>query len=130
MKENVSLVVTSALTILLTMVHLADDYSRGFSPSSPSASWVAPVLGLWLVATLLHRDRRTAHVMILVMSLLAAGLPVLHLMGKSGITGGATPKTAGAVFFAWTLLAVGATATSSVILSARGLWSLWRGQPR
>jgi hypothetical protein len=64
------------------------------------------------------------------MSLLAAGLPVLHLMGKSGITGGATPKTAGAVFFAWTLLAVGATATSSVILSARGLWSLQRRQAK
>ncbi len=44
--------------------------------------------------------------------------------------GGEIAKSSGAYFFVWTLLALGVTATFSVILSVRGLWSLQRGQPR
>ncbi|MCA1614479.1 MAG: hypothetical protein LC800_10175 [Acidobacteria bacterium] len=36
----------------------------------------------------------------------------------------------GEFFFVWTLIALGVTTLFSVILSARGLWSLRRGQPR
>ena len=32
------------------------------------------------------------------------------------------------IFFIWTILALGVTALFSLILSARGLWSLRRGQ--
>jgi hypothetical protein len=39
-------------------------------------------------------------------------------------------KSGGAFFFAWTPIALGVTAIFSVILSVRGLWSLWRGKPR
>jgi hypothetical protein len=91
---------------------------------------VAPVLALWVYATLVLGERRAGRVFILVMSLLASGLPVLHLMGRSGITGGATAKSAGAFFFAWTLLMLGVTSIVSAVLSVRGLWSLRRGQPR
>jgi hypothetical protein len=131
MKGNVSLVVTSVLTMLLAMVHLADDYSRGFSKAAGgfSGTPVPLVLALWLFATLVWVDRRSGLVTILLMSLLCSGLPVLHMMGKSGITGGATPKTAGALFFALTLLAVGTTAICSVMLAVRGLWQLRRGRP-
>ena len=61
------------------------------------------------------------------MSLLASGLPVIHTTGSGGLTGGI--ESGGAFFFAWTLIALGVTAIFSVILSARGLWSLRRGQP-
>jgi hypothetical protein len=128
MKPTVALTVTSLLTILLAMFHLADDYSRGFSPGGINNLAVFPVLALWLYATLVLGERRWGHVVVLILSFAAAGLPVLHMIGRSGITGGATPKTAGAFFFAWTLLAVGVTAIASVILSARGLWSLRRGR--
>jgi len=47
-----------------------------------------------------------------------------------GIAGGRITGTSGAFFFVWTLLALGVTAVFSVILSARGLWNLRRGQPR
>ena len=126
MKRNTVLTITSVLTILLTMVHLADDYSRGFSPGGLNNLPVAPVLALWLYSALMLVERRSGHVVILVMSLLASGLPVLHMSGKSGITGGATPESAGALFFAFTLLALGATSSLAVIASARGLWSLRR----
>jgi hypothetical protein len=127
-KQNVALTVTSLLSVLFTLVHLADDYSRGFSPGGLTP--VAPVLAIWVYATLVLGERRWSRVVILVMSLLASGLPVLHMMGRSGITGGATAKSAGAFFFAWTLLVLGVTSVVSVILSVRGLWSLRRGQPR
>lgn len=126
MKRNTVLTITSVLTILFTMVHLADDYSRGFSPGGLNNLPVAPVLALWLYSALMLVERRLGLVVILVMSLLASGLPVLHMAGKSGITGGATPESAGAFFFAWTLLALGAVSIFSVIASARGLWSLRR----
>ena len=121
--------VTSLLSVLFTMVHLADDYSRGFSQGDLTSLPVAPVLALWVYATLMLGERRSGRVFILVMSILASGLPVLHLMGRSGITGGATAKSAGAFFFAWTLLVLGVSSAVSVILSVRGLWSLRRGQP-
>ncbi len=50
------------------------------------------------------------------------------MIGKGGVTGGI--KSGGAFFFAWTLIALGVTALFSVTLSARGLRSLQRGQPR
>jgi hypothetical protein len=123
-KHTVTLTVTSLLSVLFTMVHLADDYSRGFSTGDLATLPVAPVLAIWVYATLVLGERRSGLVVILVMSLLASGLPVLHLMGRSGITGGATPKSAGALFFAWTLLVLGVTSACSVFLSVRGLWGL------
>jgi hypothetical protein len=120
-KHTTTLTVTSVLTIVLTMLHLADDYSRGFSVGDLTSAPVTPVLALWLYATMVLVERRSGKVVILVMSLLAWGISILHLTGKSGITGGATPKTAGAVVFALTLLALGTTAMASVLLSVRGL---------
>ena len=129
-KHNVALTVTSLLSVLFTMVHLADDYSRGFSTGDLSSLPVAPVLAFWVFATLVLGERRSGLAVNLVMSLLASGLPVLHLMGRSGITGGATAKSAGALFFAWTLLVLGVTSVVSAMLSVRGLWSLRRGQAK
>jgi hypothetical protein len=125
-RHTVSLTGTSLLTILLTMLHLADDYSRGFSVGDLTSLPVTPVLALWLYATLVLVERRSGHSVILLMSLLAWGISILHLTGKSGITGGAAPKTAGAVVFAWTLLALGTSGMASVLLSVRGLLGLRR----
>jgi uncharacterized membrane protein YGL010W len=72
-KNQVALTITSLLSILFSMFHLADDIVYGMSPGRLS------------------------------------NLPF---------------------FFVWTLLALGVTAVFSVILSARGLWSLRRGQQR
>jgi hypothetical protein len=128
MKQNVILTITSLLSVLFAMIHLADDYSRGFSAGGLNNFAVVPVLAIWVYAALVLAERRSGHVIMLVMSLVGAGLPYLHMMGRSGLTGGATPKSAGALFFALTLLVVGVTSVVSLILSARGLWSLRRGQ--
>jgi hypothetical protein len=130
MKRSTVLAVTSLLSLLFALVHLSDDISRGMSPGGLTNLPVALVAAVWLYATLVLVERRSGLAVILVLSLLISGVPVIHMTGRSGITGGAAAGSAGALFFAWTLLALGATAAFSVILSARGLWSLRRGQPK
>ena len=125
MKHTVMLTITSLLTILFTTFHLADDIVRGFSPGGLSIIPVVLVWVVWVYATLVLVERRSGCVIILVMSLLASGLPVIHMTGK-GVAGGRVAGTSGAFFFVWTLLAVGVTAVFSVILAARGLWNLRR----
>jgi hypothetical protein len=129
MKQSALLTITSLLTILFTTFHLADDIVRGFSPGGLSNIPVVLVWAVWLYATLVLVERRSGYVIVLVLSLLASGLPVIHMTGK-GVAGGRIAGTSGAFFFVWTLLAVGVTAVFSVILAARGLWNLRRGQPR
>ena len=128
MKQSVILTITSLLTILFAMFHLTDDIVHGFAPGGLSNLPVAFVVAVWLYATLMLVERRSGYVIILVLSLLTSGIPVIHMKGSRGITGGIT--SGGGFFFAWTLLALGVTAVFSVILSVRGLWNLRRGQPR
>ena len=130
MKQNVILTITSLLTILFTTFHLTHDIVRGVSPGGLSNLPVVLVLVVWLYGTLVLAERRSGYVIMLVASLLASGLPVVHMTGKRGVVGGAIGESSGAFFFAWTLIALGVTAIFSVILSARGLRGLQRGQPR
>jgi hypothetical protein len=128
MKHQVTLTVTSLLSILFTTFHLTDDIVHGMSPGGMSNLAVVLVLVVWLYGTLVLAERRSGYVIVVVMSLLASGLPVVHMAGSAGLTAGL--KSGGAFFFAWTLLALGVTAVFSLILSARGLWSLRRSQPK
>jgi hypothetical protein len=128
MKQNVLLTITSLLTILFGMFHLADDTVRGWFPGGLASVPAVLVMALWVYATLVLAERRSGYVIILVLSLFSSYLPVIHMRAPSGITAGI--KTGGAFFFVWTLLALGVTAILSVFLSARGLWNLRRGQPR
>ena len=59
-------------------------------------------------------------------SLLGAGMPVLHMMGKGLGVDGRIATSNGAFLFIWTLLAIGVTSLFSAILAVRGLWSLRR----
>ena len=85
------------------------------------------ILVVWLYGTLVLAERRSGYVVILLGSLLGSVVPVVHMRGAG--VGGEIAKSSGGFFFVWTLIALGVTAIFSVILSARGLWSLRRGQP-
>src|SRR2546429_4330177 len=63
----------------------------------------------------------------LLVGLFAAGMPVIHMRGAHY---GEIAKSTGGFFFVWTLWALGGLGGFTFILSARGLWSLRRGQPR
>ncbi len=129
MKHNVMLTSASLLSILFTSFHHADDVVRGMAPGQYSNLVPVFFLLVWLYATLVLDGRRSGYVIICVASLLAAGLPIVHMRG-AGLVGGRIANTSGAFFFVWTLIMLGVTALFSLILSARGLWSLRWGQPR
>jgi hypothetical protein len=111
--------------MLFGTFHITDDIIRGFAPGRLSNVFVVLVVTIWLYATLLLAERRSGYLVVFVMSLLSAGIPIVHMAGRRGITAG-IPMSSGAFFFVWTLIALGVTATFSVVLSVRGLWSLHR----
>lgn len=119
MKANAMLTVTSLLSILLLSIHVAEDIVLGFTRGGLGNLAGIAILVVYLCGTLLSSDRRSGLVIVLLGSLFAAGMPVLHLTG-AGVGVG---RSAGAFFFVWTLYALGVTGTFGVILSVRALVS-------
>jgi biotin transporter BioY len=126
MKQNAVLVVASLLSILLLTLHITDDIVRGISKAEP-ANVALFVLAVFLYATLVLAERRSGHIVIMLVGLFAAGMPVIHMRGAHY---GEIARSAGGFFFVWTLWALGGLGGLTCILSARGLWSLRRGQSR
>ena len=126
MKENVMLSIASLLSILLLTLHITDDIVRGISKAE-SSNIALSVLVLLLYGTLVLRERRSGHVIMLLVGLFAMAMPVMHMRGAHY---GDIAKSPGGFFFVWTLWALGGLGGLTFILSARGLWSLRRGQPR
>ena len=121
MKHNLMLTVASLLSLLFLTFHLTDDIVRGFEPGGLNNLIMGVLISVvWLYGTLVLAERRSGYVIILLGSLLALGVPVIHMKGAG--VGGAIAKSSGAFFFIWTLLALAVTALFSVILSARALW--------
>ena len=125
MKHNAILVVTSLLSILLLTLHITDDIVRGISKAE-SSNTALVVLVVLLYGTLVLAERRSGHVIMLLVGLFAAAMPVMHMRGAHY---GEIAKSTGGFFFVWTLWALGGLGGLTFILSARGLWSLRRGQP-
>jgi hypothetical protein len=113
MKHDRLLTVTSLLSILLLSIHVTDDIVRGIDPWGRQSLIGVLILAVLLYGTLVLAERRSGLIIMLLGGLLAAGMPVIHSkvnMAKSG-----------AFLFIWTLFALGATGTLTVILAARGL---------
>ena len=126
MKPNAVLVVTSLLSILLLTLHVTDDIVRGISKAE-SSNIALLVLTVLLYGTLVLAERRSGHVIMLLVGLFAAAMPVMHMRG---VHYPEIAKSAGGFFFVWTLWALGGLGGVTIILAARGLWSLRRGQPQ
>jgi hypothetical protein len=125
MKHNVALTITSLLSILFMTFHVTDDIVHGMEPGGLAILVVIVLFSVvWLYGTLMLAERRSGYVIIILGSLLGSLVPVIHMKGK-GV--GEIAKSSGGFFFVWTLLALGVTATFSLILSVRGLWRLRRG---
>src|SRR5690242_21364804 len=99
MKQNVLLTIASGLSILLSSLHLADDIVRGFEKGVPSDLIVVPILVLSLYGTLVLAGRRSGYVIVLLSSLLAAYVPVLHFKSAGGVAGGRIAGSGGAFFW-------------------------------
>jgi hypothetical protein len=128
-KQSLVLTITSLLSILLMTFHLADDVVRGIEPGGVRNLIGVAILVIWLYGTLALAPRRSGYVIMFLGSLLASGVPVVHMTG-AGLVGGRIANSSGVFFWVWTLLALGVTGIFSAILSAHGLWSLRTSQPR
>ena len=126
MKQNAMLVVMSLLSLLLLTLHVTDDIVRGISKAE-SSNTALLVLAVLLYGTLVLGHRRSGHVIMLLVGIMAAAMPVLHMRG---VHYPEIARSAGGFFFVWTLWALGGLGGFTVILAARGLWDLRRGKPR
>src|ERR1700684_3474760 len=126
MKHNTMLTVASLLSLLFLTLHITDDIVRGISKAE-SSNTALLVLAVFLYGTLVLPERRSGHVIMLLIGLMAAAMPVMHMRGPHY---GEIAKSPGGFFFVWTLWALGGLGGFTLILSVRGLWGLRRGQPR
>jgi len=124
-KENVTLTITSLLSLLLLTIHITDDIVRGISKAE-SSNIALVVLVVFLYGTLMLAERRSGYAIRLLVGLLAAAMPVMHMRGAHYPQLAASP---GGFFFVWTLWALGGLGGLTFVLAARGLWRLRRSQP-
>jgi multidrug transporter EmrE-like cation transporter len=124
MAPHRTLTVTSLVTILLFSLHWADEIARGIEPGTLSPAWGGlAILGVWLSATLVFHERRGGLALVALASILAAAVPVLHMQG-GGLVGGRIPaNSAGALFWVWTNIALGASGLVSFALAVRVWWT-------
>ena len=122
MKHNTMLTVASLLSLLFLTLHITDDIVRGISKAE-SSNIALLILAILLYGTLVLPERRSGHVIMLFVGLLAAAMPVMHMRGAHY---GEIAMSAGGFFFVWTLWALGGLGGLTFILAAQGLWSLRR----
>jgi hypothetical protein len=122
--------IASVLSILLFIFHVTDDIVRGIEKGNAGNLTAIPIFVFWAYGTLVLAERRSGYVIMLLGSLFSLAPPALHMTGKGVGVGSYIGKSGGSFFFVWTLLAIGTTGLFSLVLSARGLWSLKRGQSR
>src|ERR1041384_1827593 len=126
MKHNTILTIASLLSLLFLTLHITDDIIRGISPAE-SSNTALIVLAVFLYGTLVLAERRSGHVITLLIGVLAAAMPVMDMRGAHY---GEIAKSPGGFFFVWTLWALGGLGGLTILLSARGLWDLRRRRPQ
>lgn len=129
MKPNALLTIASLLSILFLTFHISGDIIRGIERGGLSNLIAVPILVVWLYGTLVLAERRSGYIIILLGSLLALGVPIIHMKG-AGVGAQVAKAPSGGFFFVWTMIALCVTALFSVILSVRGLWNPEWGQSR
>ena len=131
MKQTDVLTTASLLTILLMTIHMTGDILFRMAPAGLVNLLVVFIFVVQLYGTLVLAGRRAGYIIIFLGSVLGLVIPVIHMKGTRGIIGGDIGNSSQAFLFVWTLLALGITATFSIILSARALLSLpWRRSRR
>lgn len=123
MKNSVLLTVTSLLSTILLSVHVVDDIVRGYDTASLWNLIGVAILVVMLCGTLILRERLSGIIIILLGSIFALGMPIIHLRGASS---GEVAHSSGGFFFIWTLWALGVTGLFGIILCIRAIIELRR----
>ena len=127
MNLKVTLTITSLLSIVLFSFHWVDEISRGLETAGVSGLFGVLILVVWLYGTLALAERRSGYIITLLGSIFGLAVLITHMRG-AGLVGSRIANTSGIFFWVWTLITLGVTSSFSLILSARGLWSLRRGR--
>jgi hypothetical protein len=131
MKQTAMLTTASLLSILFMTFHMTGDILFKMSPAGLVNLFVVLVFVVQLYGTLVLGGRRAGYIIIFLGSVLGLVIPVVHMKGTRGLLGGDIGNSGQAFLFVWTMLALGITATFSIILSASALLSLpWRRSRR
>ena len=126
MPHKWTLTLTSLLSVLLFTLHWADEIARGIESGTVSSSGGFAILFVWLYATLVLIERRWGLAIILLGSLMASGVPILHMTGAGLVGKRIAANSPGAFFWVWTNIALGASGMLSVVLAVRALLRTWR----
>jgi hypothetical protein len=126
MKPNLTLSITSLLTILFLTFHLSDEITRGMEPGK--LNMVIPIFLLagWTYAALALSGRRSGYIILLLLAIVGTGVPILHMSGASGLVSGRIANSRAAFFWVWQNFTLGVISACSLILAARGLWGTRR----
>jgi len=120
MKQNLPLTISSLLSIVLFTVHLAHDIVFGLDSMTRGGTFTFfAIMLVSLYGTVELAGRRSGFIIMLLVGIIAAAMPVLHIVGS--------PRSAAhGFFFVWTLLALGGSGVFSVVLAAKALWWSFR----
>jgi hypothetical protein len=127
MKDNVTLTITSLLSILLLTFHLSDEITRGMEQGRLNMVIPVLVLGGWVYATLVLIGRRSGYIIMLLGAIIGMGVSILHMSGV-GLVSSRIANSRGAFFWVWQNFTLGVVSVCSFILALRGLWSLRRAK--
>ncbi|HYX31426.1 MAG TPA: hypothetical protein VE863_23035 [Pyrinomonadaceae bacterium] len=130
MKPNLALTITSLLTIVFLTFHLSDEITRGMEPGR--LNMVIPILVLagWAYAALVLSGRRSGYIILLLGAIVGLGVPIVHMLGATGLVSSRIANSFGAFFWVWQNFTLALISACSLMLAVRGLWSLRRGQSR
>ena len=128
MKHQTTLTVTSLVSILLFSLHWTDEIARGLESGSLSSAGGILILVVWLYATVALIPRPLGVIVVLLGSIMGAGVPILHMQG-AGLIKPRIAETGHLLFWVWTNIALGAISAVSVLLCIHLLWNRRRNRP-
>jgi hypothetical protein len=123
MKHDLTLTITSLLSIVLVTFHLTEDIVRGIEPGTLATFNGVLMLATWLYGTLVLANRRSGYIVMMLGATLGIVVSIAHMRGV-GLVGGRMVNAEGVYFWVFTQLSLGVTAVFSFFLAAQGLWSL------
>ena len=127
MKENVTLTITSLLTILFVTFHISDEITRGMEPGKLNMVIPVLVVGGFTYAALALRGRRSGFIIMLLLAIVGMGIPFVHMAGATGLVSSRIANSRAAFFWVWQNWTLGVISACSFLLAVRGLWGLpWR----
>lgn len=124
MKRDLTLTVTSLVSVLLLTFHFTSDVlrARAGNPEAGGSTLVAmPIVVLVLYGTVELSGRRSGYILMLIGAIIAIGMPIIHVSFSAGMFQGVLAKGNGDFIFVWTLHMLEITGMLSFFLAARAL---------